>query len=145
MLCPHQLAAVICFLLFISGNVHTNTGPVQFPCGICKRSVNKSHRAVMCDAYDLWYHIKCADISCSEYSQYSSLLDFNWLCALCLFDELLSSEIFSLDSDGHNESTASQQFEADVLGAIEHSQPCDSVWLIHHNVQGLLLKVIEVT
>ena len=28
-----------------------------------------------------------------------------------------------------------------VLGAIEHSQPGDSVQLIHHNVQGLLSKV----
>ena len=29
----------------------------------------------------------------SEYSHYSSLSDFNWLCQLCLFDELQGSEI----------------------------------------------------
>ena len=59
---------------------------------------------------------------------------------LCLFDELPGSGIFSLDSDGQNESTVSQQFDADVLGAVEHSQPCDSVLLIHHNVQGLYFQ-----
>ena len=57
-LCPCRPAAVICSLLFISGNVHTNPGPVQFPCGICKRSVSKNHSAVMCDACDLWYRTR---------------------------------------------------------------------------------------
>ena len=59
----HRPAEVICSLLFLSGNVHVNLGPVQFPCGTCGRSVNKNHKALMCDGCDLWYHTVCVGVS----------------------------------------------------------------------------------
>jgi DNA-directed RNA polymerase subunit RPC12/RpoP len=45
-----------------------NPGPIQYPCGICGRSVNSNHRAISCDNCEHWVHIKCGNISPVEYN-----------------------------------------------------------------------------
>ena len=143
-LSSHRPAEVICSLLFLSGNVHVNPGPVQFPCGTCGRSVNKNHRALMCDGCDLWYHIGCVGVGGCEYSRNLSLSDLNWLCPVCLFSELPGNDVLSVDVDTKNTSDALQQIDVDIMDVIENVPASDGVQLIHHNVQGLLSKVTKI-
>ena len=59
--------------------------PIQFPCGICEGAVAKTHRAVFCDVCTRWIHIKCNNISST---QYNSLVEDEsedkWCCLKCL-------------------------------------------------------------
>ena len=49
-------------------------------CPFCNRPVAITHRAVQCDGCSNWIHIKCADITPSQYKEYQSMDEFNWLC-----------------------------------------------------------------
>ena len=40
------------------------------PCSICLHSVNKNHRAILCDICNLWVHIGCSYISPNRYKAY---------------------------------------------------------------------------
>ena len=136
---------MICSLLFLSGDVHINPGPVQFPCGTCKRSVNRNHRAVMCDACDLWYHIGCVGISHCEYFRYLSLSDFNWICQCACSVNYYAMKFCHWICDMKNKCDIPPQFDDDVMEVIGHVPAYESVRLIHHNVQGLLSKVTKVS
>ena len=37
----------------------TSSSNVAFPCGVCLKSVNENHNAVLCDKCNTWIHIKC--------------------------------------------------------------------------------------
>jgi DNA-directed RNA polymerase subunit RPC12/RpoP len=54
--------------MFKLNDIHPNRGPIQYPCGICGRSVNSNHRAMSCDNCEHWVHIKCGNISPVEYN-----------------------------------------------------------------------------
>ena len=73
--------------------------PVAFPCGICSKPVARNHRAIKCDICKLWIHIKCNNLSKTEYLKHMDDDDnTTWICLLCtnavipftgLFDETL--------------------------------------------------------
>ncbi|XP_060579019.1 uncharacterized protein LOC132735993 [Ruditapes philippinarum] len=69
-------------IIQLSGDIALNPGPIKFPCGGCYRPVASNHRAVYCEACYLWWHIKCAAISASEYVKLSND-DEPWLCRNC--------------------------------------------------------------
>ena len=58
--------------------------PIRFPCGICGTAVAKTHRAVFCDVCEHWVHIKCNNIT---FSQYCILVEddteSSWCCHSC--------------------------------------------------------------
>ena len=56
--------------------------PARFPCEICLKPVAKNHKAVKCDHYDLWIHIRCNKINTQTYNL---LLNDNsvWYCLAC--------------------------------------------------------------
>ena len=60
---------------------------INFPCGICGKPVNSSHKAIQCDICDFWIHIKCNGLSANEYAslQISSEV---WFCTKCVSDNL---------------------------------------------------------
>ena len=60
-------------LLALAGDVETNPGPVKHPCLVCEKPVAKTHRAVMCDTCERWTHIKCGNISPSQYVELSGV------------------------------------------------------------------------
>lgn len=98
----HRSCAFICSLLFLCGDVHANPGPIEFPCGICKKSVNSNHRALLCDLCNFWHHIRCARVSSDLYSHYLSLSQFAWHCPTCLFNLLPDEDVFNdLDESMH--------------------------------------------
>ena len=86
-------------MLLLSGNIHINPGPVQYPCKICHRSVKVNQKGLLCDSCGLWSHIKCVNVSSECYDAYSQLDEFNWLCPICLFDQLPSSEVIDGNDD----------------------------------------------
>ena len=69
-------------LLILSGDISLNPGPAKFPCGQCYRPVAKTHRAVLCEACCLWFHIKCENISASDYIELDKS-DDPWTCKQC--------------------------------------------------------------
>lgn len=48
---------IVCALLFISGDIEMNPGPVREPCNNCRNTVTKTH--LTCESFDKQYHIKC--------------------------------------------------------------------------------------
>ena len=51
-------------LLMASGNVELNPGTsYKHPSGICLKSVKSNQRGVQCDFCDIWYHVKCMQMS----------------------------------------------------------------------------------
>jgi len=39
----------------------------KYPCGICAKIVSQRHKAIQCDTCNYWNHIKCNEISDSNY------------------------------------------------------------------------------
>ena len=52
-------------------NIRNGTGPcnqnIPFPCGLCDKNVNQNQKAVLCDQCGKWIHIKCDNISNSDF------------------------------------------------------------------------------
>jgi len=65
-------------MIWLSGDVALNPGPVKNPCGFCHRAVASNHRAVLCEACYNWYHIKCAGIFPNYYTELANSED-PWL------------------------------------------------------------------
>ena len=72
-----------------------------YPCGICKKNVNKNQKAILCSNCAHWIHIKCKGMSIMDYNQmieYNSTLsdeeieNYEWLCNKCQI--LKTSQIF---------------------------------------------------
>ena len=63
---------------FVLSKVH-----VKFPCNLCSKPVAKNHRALCCDICDQWVHIKCNNISPSDYELLKSS-ESKWFCVKCI-------------------------------------------------------------
>ena len=85
---------------------------IKFPCGICKKSVAKNHRAIQCDNCDSWIHIKCQYLDSNDYKKFQNDSSRTFLCIPCKsdlfpftnlnnneFDVLLSKGINFIDKD----------------------------------------------
>jgi hypothetical protein len=67
-------------ILLLSGDIEINLGPSKCPCGICKPTVASNHRAIQCDDCDDWIHIRCGNITPTEYNRLQSISHFTWTC-----------------------------------------------------------------
>ena len=56
--------------------------PTKSPCGICSKSVNKNSRAIHCDLCDNQIHLKCNELSASDYMLIKNRTD-DWFCINC--------------------------------------------------------------
>ena len=92
-------------------NLESNKN-IKFPCGICKKSVAKNHKAIQCDKCDCWIHIKCQYLDSNDYQQYQNDNSRTFICIPCKadifpftnlnnneFDVLLSKGINFMDKD----------------------------------------------
>ena len=52
-------------------------------CGKCHNTTGESDNAIQCDQCNLWFHVKCANISIKTYTQLSKLESFQWSCVGC--------------------------------------------------------------
>ena len=58
--------------------------PQQYPCGICHKNIPDNHKSVFCSNCNLWVHIKCNNISVSEYRGLQNESDnVPWFCIKC--------------------------------------------------------------
>ena len=62
---PYRVNLVMVILL-LSGDVQLNpdqsTRTPKYPCGVCSKNVNSSHKAMECEDCLMWYHIKCVNM-----------------------------------------------------------------------------------
>ena len=83
-------------IIIISGDISLNPGPVKNPRGQCNKPVAKNHRAIYCDACYCWLHIKCAEVSPSDYVKLGGI-DDPWICKECnkfhFTDSFFSSDL----------------------------------------------------
>lgn len=71
-------------ILLLSGQFETNSGPVSFPCGICKNEVTENSHALLCDECNMWCHIDCCGISSKNYQNMCNITgSFSWICYKC--------------------------------------------------------------
>ena len=60
---------------------------VKYPCGICSKSVAKTHKGIFCDICLTWVHIKCNNTSKDEYVKLSES-NKDWFCQKCFNGEV---------------------------------------------------------
>ena len=52
-------------------------------CPIYSRNVAIDHKAILCDLYNSWVHIKCDKISTNDYELFQQNSNLNFTCLLC--------------------------------------------------------------
>ena len=58
-----------------------NPGPnYKFPCGICDKPCRSNQNCIACDSCDLWFHVKCMNMSMSVFRGTHNV---NWICSQC--------------------------------------------------------------
>ena len=63
--------------------------PIKFPCSVCKKSVAKNQKAVLCELCNRWSHAKCNNISKEEYDRLiDEVDDIPWACLHCINDAM---------------------------------------------------------
>ena len=82
-----------------SNNTINATHP--YPCGICKKNVNKNQKVIECTQCNQWIHIKCNGTSLQDYNimletnnilSEEEIADLTWICNKCKIIE--NSHIF---------------------------------------------------
>ena len=71
------LRLLILLLLLMSGNVHPNPGPI-FPCSVCAGNVTWWGKSVQCCACYKWVHLRCSQLSLSNFRALGS--SHSWSC-----------------------------------------------------------------
>ena len=57
-----------------------------FPCGICQKKIPAHGKSVYCNHYKFWVHMRCNNISNSEYEELQEEPDdVPWFCLKCKF------------------------------------------------------------
>ena len=85
-------------LLLTLSDVHNNPGPVRFPFKVCKKSIAKNHRAIACDNFYFWQHIKCIEITLKEYEELKHR-SCVCICPICDQQNLSASLIDNQDEN----------------------------------------------
>ena len=67
-------------MLFISGDIHPNPGPIE-PCSVCSCRVTWGNRSVQCTNCSLWVHLSCSGLSPADFHKIS--LGHSWTCSMC--------------------------------------------------------------
>ena len=68
---------LILLLLLMSGNVDPNPGPI-FPCSMCAGNVTWRGKSVQCCACSKWVHLRCSQLSLSQFRALGS--SHPWSC-----------------------------------------------------------------
>ena len=71
------LRLLILLLLLVSSNVHPNPGPI-FPCSVCAGNVTWRGKSVQCCACSKWVHLRCSQLSLSNFRALGS--SHSWSC-----------------------------------------------------------------
>ena len=138
------------FYLKVCGDIHSNPGPIRYPCVVCYKPVAVNHRALLCDGCNCWVHCRCGGIhvSQSQYTVYQSLSAFSWLCPRCLVGECPFFNCSVLSSPGGTHT--SQQFsDTSTSGeggqfSLSSTVVRGSLQFVHINARSLLSIIDDI-
>ena len=76
---------------------------IKYPCKVCHRAVRHKQNAVECDLCDQWVHIKCNDISKTQYQKMVNQPQ-TWYCKICIkeiipYSSLSNEDLWKLRSN----------------------------------------------
>jgi len=131
-------------ITLLSGDIHTNPGLFQYPCGICKKWVASNQKGLLCDLCNNWCHIACVDVTADLYERFCGMDNFDWQCFVCLFSHLPSLAISS-DNDSKSSDNDSSLNDHYPLPIDAFTPPFTNLRIVHQNVQGLLSKMTEIS
>ncbi|CAG2192289.1 unnamed protein product [Mytilus edulis] len=136
-------------LLVISGDISLNPGPAKHPCGHCYKAVAKNHRAVLCEACNYWWHIKCANISPTSYNVLCNSEE-PWLCNDCNSFKFTNSffDISLQNSTCMNTSNSSSSTEgsgSDIFTELREARKkhINNFHICHLNINSMRYKFDE--
>eukprot|EP00795_Rhopilema_esculentum_P004167 gene4167-20353_t len=89
-------------LLFISGDIEMNPGPVREPCNNCRKTVAKNQ--LTCESCDKHYHIKCSGITPRHFKEIKQTAQATWTCPACL-NTVIEQNIIGIDPSENIDST----------------------------------------
>ena len=72
---------------------------IQFPCGICHKSVASNHKAIECTLCLNWVHIRCNILSQKDYSFHKKNTSEPFFCLNCLAENIPFSKLNSNEFD----------------------------------------------
>ncbi|PIK46418.1 hypothetical protein BSL78_16704 [Apostichopus japonicus] len=130
------------YLLLMAGDIHTNPGPnYKFPCGLCSKPVRINQRGIQCDNCNIWYHIKCTDVSVATYDRLSGT-DEDWLCNQCQVPFQFADSFFDSDQSLSDTSLDSTSTDTATSTNITNGNPFDidlprGLKICHLNIQGI--------
>ena len=93
--------------ILLANDVALNPGPVannstnsssSYPCGTCEKPVNWSHRGIVCDTCNQWYHVSCQSMTSSLYNHHINDSAAAWDCIMCgcpKFSTFCYTQVFS--------------------------------------------------
>ena len=55
-------------------------------CPSCQTKVGNNEDSICCDKCSKWYHLKCSELSQSQFSIFKNEKSFEWLCKTCSMD-----------------------------------------------------------
>ena len=80
-----RLCLLILLFLLMSGNVHTNPGPI-FPCSMCAGNVTWRGKSMQFCTCSKWVHLRCSQLSLSKFRAHDNC--HSWSCPLlCLHSQ----------------------------------------------------------
>ena len=121
-------------ILPLIGGIESNPGPMKLPCCVCTRTIAKTHRSVQCQECHAGFHIKCANVSPSEYQSLRGRRKI-YTCFSCVLPKYNDS--FTLNSN--DLSTIPSDISDDDVRPENpvKSIKARSLRLGHLNIQGL--------
>jgi len=124
-----------------SGDVSPNPGPTgegnnPARCSDCNRTIARNHRAVECNhCYNMW-HIKCGNVSPSQYNYFYKDRTSKWTCVRCLAPATNVSANIKND--------LCKGIELDSLISLKNCLHTKDVSIVHMNICGLVRHIWEI-
>ena len=124
-----------------SGDVSPNPGPTgegnnPAKCSGCNRTIARNHRAVECNhCYNMW-HIKCGNVSPSQYNYFYKDRTSKWTCARCLAP--------ATDISANIKNDLRKGIELDSLIPLKNCLHTKDVSIVHMNICGLVRHIREI-
>ncbi len=87
-------------VILLGGDIHSNPGPIEYPCGVCGHEVKDNDSAIDCDSCNTWLHISCIGIPEEDYKVLHNK-SFTWICTNCSLPQFSDSFIEDIQND-HN-------------------------------------------
>ena len=55
-------------------------------CKQCSKSVLNNKNSICCDVCDVWFHLKCTNLTLHQFKSICATQNYVWYCKLCMFD-----------------------------------------------------------